>query len=127
VGESLTREVHARDFWNDSGLEVADGEFYECTADGLWKDWHIQSGPDGYDAGWFPLLQPLFNGLRRVPTARWFALCGSVQGKETERFLIGSKAQLHPPNGRLLFFANDLPGFYWNNSGSVTLTVGRIA
>jgi hypothetical protein len=127
LGESSTIEVKASDYWSDTGLELANGALYECRADGRWLDWHITSGPDGYDASWWPLLQPLFNRWRRIPTARWFALCGAVQGKETDLFLIGSRAQLRLPAGRLLCFANDLSGFYWNNSGAVTLTLERIA
>jgi hypothetical protein len=30
-----------------------------------------------------------------------------------------------PASGRLFFFVNDVPGFYWNNAGVLFVTVAR--
>ena len=32
-----------------------------------------------------------------------------------------------PATGELEFFANDVPGFYWNNLGSILLEVTRLS
>jgi hypothetical protein len=49
---------------------------------------------------------------------------GAFNQDLSTRFLIGSKrVYLVPENGggELFCFANDVPGFYWNNFGFVTL------
>jgi hypothetical protein len=53
------------------------------------------------------------------------ALIGCVDGDLATAFVIGSgiDAWTPPRAGTLLCFANDVPGFYWNNSGHITLTV----
>ena len=126
VGEQMTVHVHARRYWNDTGLELVKDAVYACYARGRWWDLIFQSGPDGYEAPWWSLLQRLLAGRRRVPTARWFALCGIVSGGGTDTFLIGSAARLQVPAGRMLCFANDVPGAYWNNFGTITLTIERL-
>ena len=32
-----------------------------------------------------------------------------------------------PATGQLAFFANDVPGFYWNNLGSIRLEITRFS
>ncbi len=32
-----------------------------------------------------------------------------------------------PASGQLEFFANDVPGFYWNNFGSIQLEITRLS
>ena len=63
-------------------------------------------------------------GRHAAPADRpWFALCGAIPASGAGPFLIGAGARLRLPAGRLLCFANDVPGFYWNNFGAVSLTV----
>lgn len=43
-----------------------------------------------------------------------------------QTFLIGSAAAITPTRaGELRCYANDVPLMYWNNTGSVTLTIVR--
>ena len=117
--------VYARPYWNRTGFAVKAGAVYELSASGTWYDASTPSGPDGYLRGNF--LQELVSGLRRSPRNRWFALMGALDGASNTIFLIGSHATYTAPrSGELVCFANDVPGFYWNNTGSVTVTIHRI-
>jgi hypothetical protein len=53
-------------------------------------------------------------------------LIGAIGQEKETTFLIGTS---HPwevkADGTLNCFANDVPGFYFNNSGTVQLTVTR--
>lgn len=122
---NTTIKVCARPRWNHTGFFVEGGAVYELSASGTWYDASIPSGPDGYQRGNF--LQDLAARLRRSPRDRWFALMGSLDGARGTIFLIGSRVTYIPPRGgELVCFANDVPGFYWNNRGSVTLTIHPI-
>jgi hypothetical protein len=100
------------------------GATYEIKADGTWTDASRNCGPDGYPRGNF--FQELFRGLRRSPTNQWFALMGTLDGSGDTIFLIGPHATYVPTRkGELVCFANDVPGFYWNNTGFISLSVKR--
>jgi hypothetical protein len=62
-----------------------------------------------------------------MPTERWFALIGRIDGHPSTTFLIGTgrKPILMPASGELICFANDVPGYYWNNLGTLQLTITR--
>jgi hypothetical protein len=69
-------------------------------------------------------FEPIVWAMTLAPADRpWFALCGAIPASGAGPFLIGAGARLRLPAGRLLCFANDVPGFYWNNFGAVILTV----
>ena len=58
-----------------------------------------------------------------MPEAPWFALLGGA-GRDSAPFLIGADLELSPASsGRLFCFSNDVPRMYWNNGGSLLLTV----
>jgi hypothetical protein len=64
---------------------------------------------------------------RRVPTANWFALIGTLNGRDDTAFVIGRQLEYTADaSARLVCFANDVPWAYWNNFGSVTLTITRL-
>ncbi len=66
----------------------------------------------------------LFENKRRLPRENWFVLAGALDSNPSTAFRIGSHCEYIPAEtGELTCFANDLPGFYWNNWGHVTLTV----
>ena len=67
-----------------------------------------------------------FRPFRRRRKDLWFALIGSIGHREKNAFTIG-KYLLWVVNedGILECYANDLHGFYFNNSGVVTLRVVR--
>lgn len=128
TGETTTVSIRARTYWNDTAIHVREGERHRLHAEGSWRDLFISCGPDGYDTPWYSLPQRLAGNLRRVPAVRWFALIGVVRGAERHPFLIGSRAEIDmPATGILSCFANDVPRFYWNNSGALWLTVERLA
>ncbi len=127
VGESVGARIYARRKWNDTQVDLVAGHEYACTAEGRWVDLLIPSDADGYASGRLLTLR-LTERLRRVPSARWFALIGVVVGAPEPAFLIGKSRMIVPlTGGRLKCFANDLSFMYWNNYGSVQLTVTRLA
>jgi hypothetical protein len=56
--------------------------------------------------------------------APWFALIGAIDSDSSTQFLIGTQSVSAPVRtGQLCCFANDVPGFYWNNKGAIQLIV----
>lgn len=107
--------------WNDTGIDVAYGDVLHFSAIGNWFDASYEASPDGYDA---PVWLDILARLRRCPDANWFELCGVIGRVSTGAFAIGSKSEISMPrNGRLYLFANDVKGFYWNNSGALQVTI----
>jgi len=78
-------------------------------------------------------------GTKRIENHPWMSLIGIIANcsnpgpdgtpDQHQHFFIGDNCELnnicHP--GYLYCFANDSWKFYWNNQGSVTLTISRIA
>lgn len=125
VGDEASFVVRARSVWGDTELDLVKGASYEFTANGEWVDFFIRC-----DAAGYPGLR-YQNWLRRslrVPGAQWFALCGAVDRDLEKSFVIGSRL-VYPAKsaGRLYCFANDVPGWYWNNWGSINVTAKRLA
>jgi hypothetical protein len=63
---------------------------------------------------------------KRSPESPWLALIGTLDEDMTSRFVIGSERTYVVPddsNRELVCFANDVPGFYWNNFGYVLLNL----
>jgi hypothetical protein len=95
---------------------------YRFSAGGTWCDASIACGPDGYSNP--NLALRLAEGLRRVPGARWFMLMGTVDRDTSLLKAIGPGATItFPKSGKLSCFANDVWLMYFNNRGSVMLTV----
>jgi len=95
---------------------------YSLSARGRWKDASIECDAAGYPSA--NVFQRLTERLRRVPGAPWFALIGAVDRRSETCFVIGAgRTVVAPASGELTCFANDLRGFYFNNDGSVTVTV----
>lgn len=112
--------VPAKPLWTDTGLLVQPGQTLGFLASGIWTDWVIQTGPDGFRKPW---LKP-FERRRRVPDANWFALCGALDEDLATAFIIGSAlTRTFQTGGRLSVFANDVPSAYWNNKGAITLDI----
>lgn len=131
AGTSRSLDVLAREKRNGTGIEVATGERYAFRAKGEWTDLSIRCGPDGYATRDAPLLSrwflTLFERRRRLRAENWFVLAGVVGSDDTAAFRIGGRLDDWRPNasGELLCFANDVPSAYFNNRGSITLTVTR--
>jgi hypothetical protein len=135
AGEKFTIDVIARRYWNNTGLHVTAGQRYRLAARGTWVDFYIPCGADGYQApGWLlrghlGLPTRFMQGLRRVPGGSWFVLVGAVRAAaDCQYFVAGSSREVRmPASGQLAFFANDVPGFYWNNLGSTRLEITRLS
>lgn len=118
-GESRTAPIHACKRNNRTGIELEAGVTYDCVATGPWKDASIDHDADGKDV---PELR-WWTVLRRVRKAHWFRLIGVVGG---ETHLLGTHATITPSrSGELVCYANDVWFMYWNNKGSIELTVTR--
>lgn len=114
-------DVEASRYWNDTGVDVRVGEVLRIEASGRWADAQYACGPEGYRPPiWlrFPAL------LRRCLAAPLFCLAGAVGRRSPDVFPVGaSNAVVMPASGRLYLFANDVPGFYFNNSGRLSVLV----
>jgi hypothetical protein len=111
--------------WVDTGVLLTAGDTYELRASGTWHDASIVTDAAGYPSANF--FQRLTERLRRVPDAPWFALIGAIDRRKDTQFVIGAGRTFRAPfSGQLTCFANDLRGFYFNNSGSVMLSVEKV-
>jgi hypothetical protein len=125
VGEQVKVPVAARPGWNDTGVDVVEGQELDFVSTGIWWDFFVPCGPGGHPSPSWHLLLRLVGPLRRAPTENWFALIGAVG--PADQFLIGTgRRQRMPATGRLRCYANDVRRFYWNNWGSIQLTITRI-
>jgi len=119
----ITVQINARPEWNDTGITLKAGQRYQFTASGTWKDAWNSCGPDGYPSN--STVLRLSEKYRRVADRNWFMLCGSLDKDTALIFPIGSS--FSPPpferDGVLTCFANDISYMYWNNCGSVALTI----
>jgi len=111
--------------WNDTGIRLEAGGTYDLLAEGTWTDLFVPSGPDGNpDPSW---MQRRAARWLRVKEENYFALIGALDRDLSTAFRIGHAARgfRATRSGQLTCFANDVPGFYWNNRGAVRLTVTR--
>jgi hypothetical protein len=126
VGDApIVATVHAKPHWNDTGLEVRKGVVYRFSAQGVWYDAGHPVGAEGYPS--LSFIMRWAEGWRRVPDAPWFALICSVDRdkRHLEPVMIMPDHAL-AADGQLTCFANDVPFMYWNNSGSIEMTVQRV-
>jgi hypothetical protein len=125
-GESKSFVVDAAKLWNPSGIALKAGSIYDVKVEGdqTWKDWYIAAGPDGYTR---ETLRP-WEFLRRVPDQNWFKFTGTIGRDEKSPIPIGKALTNFSPNksGELVCFANDIAWMYWNNRGSISVTVTRV-
>jgi uncharacterized protein (DUF2235 family) len=126
IGDAVCVAVFARAAWNDTTVEVRQGETYALEAIGTWYDASISCGPEGYAS---PSLGfRLAERWRRSPGENWFALTGAIGQDQSAAFALGARKEvLMPQSGVLYCYANDLPFTYRNNSGSLKVNVKRIS
>ncbi|MGE4288792.1 MAG: hypothetical protein AB7E36_08895 [Salinivirgaceae bacterium] len=105
--------------WNATGVRLHRDREYHIVASGTWTDFYIGTDANGFERNH---LRP-FKRFKRHPENSWFALMGSI-GKASPYFLVGTELLLRPDNeGELFLFANDMPAMYWNNRGSLDITI----
>jgi len=113
--------VPARKPFFDTGLDVATGQVLQVRGEGTWTDLWLRSGPEGYPTpGYMRRYEPQLRCLG----ARFFELIGCIDRDESTNFPIGGRPSVTATaTGRLYLFANDLPGFYWNNWGELRVEI----
>ncbi len=105
-------------------IEVSAGQRYAFIVPKgeQWTDFYfIRCGADGF-------YYPFFRKKLWEPRARYFVLCGIILADPKQTFPIGKNLNNFeiPVNGLLRFFANDVPGFYHNNRGTIKINVKRL-
>lgn len=116
-----TIKVFANEPWNKTNIEVSNGEEYSFESFGFWKDWRSELDTNGYD----PVHLKPFRFLKRCYEGNWFALIGSIS--KSKGFFIGKQRNITvKQDGILYLYANDSVGFYWNNSGCISVTITRL-
>jgi hypothetical protein len=67
--------------------------------------------------------------FRRKPNENWFSLIGNIGQSVEQEFLIEKKLEKYkvPLAGELFCYANDVPIMYFNNHGSLNLTITRLS
>lgn len=136
AGESHSFRVDSRKFFNDSGTCLVAGACYtfHVNACDNWKDLQIVTDANGWTSGQAPFgtrrLVRRMESRRRCPTANWFELVGTVGKNECNHFRIGcggiEKVYSPKVSGQFFAFANDLSTKYYNNSGSLCVTITRV-
>ena len=125
AGESTDVRIDARECWNATRVRLVAGSTYllEVRGDSHWNNNAVRTGPEGF---WAPALES-YEPFRRVPEANWMAPIGTINGWQDAPFVIGRRCVYTPLlNGELVCYANDAPTGYFDNSGSITLTVHRL-
>ncbi|MGE8064808.1 hypothetical protein [Pseudomonas sp. NPDC089569] len=121
-------EIDSKQYWNDVPLPLQAGTRYYLRATGEWLDWHNPGDANGYDKSSMNWAKGLLRF--QAPQATWFTLIGSIDRQRKSLFIIGDGSRwkegwVAPQSGQLSCYANDVPGFYWNNKGTVTLEIWR--
>ena len=125
-GEFHRVHIPANEKWANTEIDFAAGETYALKAEGEWRDLFTKCGAGGYTSclPWMVMMEK----KRRMPDARWFELIGAIGNDSASYFRIGVGREFAPDRvGKLVCFANDLMGMYWNNCGGVWLNVERVA
>lgn len=137
IGESVSIEIFSVCPWNRTGVVLEAGAHYQfqVLACDTWKDASIVCSADGWNRKDIrPILRPLVKVAekkRRMPNANWFELIGAQDEASCPMFRIGCRGAgwTYSPtkDGKFVAFANDLESKYSNNTGSLRLTVTRVA
>jgi len=142
-GSNMLTEVHARSYWNPTGIIFEKGVTYYIQAfffypgQAIWKEASHEPFPQ---VGWWPeeglvLWLSEFARLVRIlraPDHKLFVLMGALYGKCEDgrtcaaHFKIGNGTDFTAPgDGEFCAYANDLPVTYGNNSGSISARIIR--
>ena len=129
---SVTVSVSSRAKWVATSVKVLPGDELSFQSIGIWIDAVIPCSADGYDGAW---LYALDRPPRINDNGRYFRLMGRIitgdiepqSDNPDETFVIGKHGQYRAAWGGSLFvFVNDRDGYYWNNWGSIRLTIEHV-
>jgi hypothetical protein len=135
--QGIETRVYAHLKYNRTGIYLEQGKSYKIEVIDRtrqkWRDGSVK-GLDG--KGWdrgdvkFGLKEVAIATLepfRRVTGggAKWFTLCGCIGDADGDAFVIANLLSKFSPktSGELCAFANDLDGYYGNNSGYLKIKV----
>jgi hypothetical protein len=102
-------------------LEAGATYLFSADPDDTWVDLWKPANAGGYDLGFFGWAA----GWKRVPSARWFALIAKIGAGDDFPVELESP-KTAPAGGELYFYGNDICWMYWNNFGSISVTVTRV-
>jgi len=134
---SIETRAYAHFKYNHTGVYLEAGKTYQIEVIDLpnqkWKDGSIQAvdgegwNRDDVRLGLKEIAIAAAEPFRRVTKkgAQWFSLCGCIGDEDTDAFVIGNKLEQFIPvkSGELCVFANDLNGYYGNNSGYLKIRI----
>jgi hypothetical protein len=124
-GQIVQVEIDSRRYWNCAAVWLeSEGRYdFEIQGNQHWVDFYRCVDANGYNIA---VLQNA-RWARRNPRFNWFALVGCIERVSSSEFLIGKSRMDYAPtkSGRLFCFANDAWFTYWNNWGSLVLTIRR--
>jgi len=124
-----TNQIHARQYWNDTGVDLLEGRSYRLSVvpelGKTLKDANfVAGGIAGED--WNSLAHKTAEFLhgKRMDKAKWFALIGTID-KRLPWIITDGSIVTAPASGRLFCYVNDVSfeAFYQNNDGWVVLDV----
>lgn len=135
--EAITTRVYAHLRYNRTGVYLEAGKRYDIEVVGLpqqkWRDGSVHPvDGEGWDRsdvrlGLREVAIATMEPFRRVTGngAKWFTLCGCIGDDDKDAFVIGNELKNYEPktSGELCAFANDLDGYYGNNSGYLKVKI----
>jgi hypothetical protein len=132
TGEQRIAYIDAWKPLNRTSILCEIGGVYELATSPVqrWFDALYTADARGTDLRSRPVIASymrFFRRLRRKPDADWMALLVDIEGRDRPA-AVGFAHRLECcQTGELVAYANEVPGFYWNNRGTLTLHVKRIA
>ncbi|MEH2203370.1 MAG: hypothetical protein V7K53_04700 [Nostoc sp.] len=127
IGSPSETIIDAKKYWNATGIYLEIGATYKFEVEGeqFWCDAWIRSDADGYTQPWLSWAEM----FRRKPNENWFSLIGNIGQSGEQKFLIGKKLEKYKAtsSGELFCYANDVPIMYFNNRGTLSLTITRLS
>lgn len=131
VKQKETVVIHADQPYSNISLAVLVGEVYSFAVaeDDKWTDLFITKNANGFNNIFIP------EEKLRLPKAKCFELCGTINRDEENHFRIGTSRQVDvSKSGEMYFFANDSRKlnkkgrfkWYKNNKGCIRLTIIRL-
>ncbi|GAA5124950.1 DUF2235 domain-containing protein [Luteolibacter yonseiensis] len=121
--------VRADLYWNDSGIDVVAGKRYRLLVnrfEGVWDAGIPVPDPSGITR--VSRIQSLLGWLKRSKIHRYMQLLCTVQ-RDSSTILAFEGNQVEfiaTKSGKLSFFMNDVPWFYWNNRGYATIHIEEL-
>ncbi|CAD2224045.1 conserved hypothetical protein [Pseudoalteromonas sp. 3J6] len=135
VNQSQDVMVYASEAYNATGLMLAQDATYRFTPypNQFWYDDGVKCPPSGWhrdnvQLGVKEIPMALLEPFRRLATAQWFSLIGTIGQSDDHAFEIAEGVEITiKKSGEFCPFANDLSRFYGANAGRIKLRVTRLS